>query len=426
MIEKFEPVSEVSGELYFDGDKSISHRTLIFSAMAEGESVIRNINRGLDVRSTMDCLRQLGAEIADDGDQVLVRGVGFRGFRQPELELNAGNSGTTARLLSGLLSVQNFPSTLIGDESLSKRPMKRVCEPLRLMGAQIKTTNGFLPVSFFPSEEISHIKFEMNIPSAQVKTALVLAGLHIEEDTIITEPAGSRDHTEKMLGLPVRATDNGNLILVNKSFYPVKNNYFVPGDISSASFFIVLGLLAENSNLLIKNVLLNTQRIAFISHLQKMGAKITLIQKDISAGEPYGDIRVESSTLQNIELSGNEIPMLIDEIPVLSVAALFSEGKFILKDAHELRVKESDRINSVVVNLRKLGLEVDESNDGFSFSPGFNIKTEPVFETFGDHRIAMTFVILSVLLKDGAKINNLGIVKISNPEFFNQLKSISR
>jgi len=426
MTEQFHPINSVSGELRFDGDKSISHRALIFSAMAEGESVIKNINRGKDVHSTLECMRLLGAEITTEGDIVRVKGKGYLGFTRPREELYAGNSGTTARLLSGLLSAQKFESVITGDDSLSRRPMKRVYEPLRQMGARIKSENGYLPLKFFPSDELSSLRYEMSIPSAQVKTALVLSGLHIEEDTTIKEPAGNRDHTEKMLGLPVKNLDSGNIILVNRSFYPQAREYFIPGDISSASFFIVLGLLAKGSDLVIKNVLLNPQRITFISHLQKMGARIEILTRDVSAGEPYGDLHIGTSELENIRIADKDVPMLIDEIPVLSIAGLFASGKFTVENAEELRVKESDRINSVVTNIRKLGIVVEENSDGFSFMPEFNYSGEPVFESYGDHRIAMSFSILSLLLKDGAKINNLSSVKISNPEFFNQLKSISR
>lgn len=425
MTEHFNKINTVTGELTFDGDKSISHRALIFSAMADGVSEIRNRNRGLDVESTINTLRALGIEIGEKDDLTIVRGNGKGQFRKPAQELDAGNSGTTARLLSGLLSVQNFESTITGDRSLSRRPMRRVIEPLRLMGANIKSSDGFLPLHFYPADELSAIRFDLTVPSAQVKTAIILAALHLDEDTTIKETVRSRNHTEKMLGLPVMELPEGNIILVNSTFYPQPKEYNVPGDISSASFFIILTLLTQDSQLLLKGVLLNPQRIAFISHLIRMGADIKIHERSSGSEEPVGDIEIRSSKLQNVDFIENEIPSLIDELPVLTVAGLFAAGRFTLRNAAELRVKESDRIESMVINIRKLGIEVDVAPDGYTFIGGNRPKGGVLFDTFGDHRIAMSMIILSFLLNDGAKINNLSSVKISNPEFFNQLKKIT-
>ncbi|NUN09340.1 MAG: 3-phosphoshikimate 1-carboxyvinyltransferase [Ignavibacteriaceae bacterium] len=426
MTEKFNKVLQVSGELTFDGDKSVSHRALIFSAMAEGDSIIRNINRGLDVNSTMNCLRELGVRIEDKNDFLIVHGKGLKGFERPERMLDAGNSGTTARLLSGLLSVQNFKSEITGDESLCRRPMKRVCDPLREMGANIKSNDGFLPLTFFPSNELSAIRYQLTIPSAQVKTAIILAALHLDEDTTIKETAGSRNHTENMLGLPVNPSPDGNIILINSSFYPSPREYDIPGDISSASFFIVLCLLVPDSHLVLKSVLLNSQRLAFIKHLQNMGADITMLKDDGTSGELTGSIEVKYSQLRNVPFVNEMIPSLIDELPILTIAGLFAEGDFCLTNANELRVKESDRIESMVANIRLMGINVDVYEDGYKF-PGNNTPTGGLlFDSYGDHRIAMSLIILALLLKDGAKINNLSAVKISNPNFFDQLKKITR
>jgi 3-phosphoshikimate 1-carboxyvinyltransferase len=425
MNKSFSKVKKIRGELFLPGDKSISHRALIFSAMAEGQSVIENLSDGEDVQSTIDCLTSLGVEFDWQENKVVIQGVGFKGFKQPCKKLYAGNSGTTARLLCGLLSAQQIECEIVGDDSLIRRPMKRVIEPLRLMNADINSTGaGTLPIKIKPSKSLTNISYELKIPSAQIKSALILCGLHNVKESCIIENSVTRDHTERMLNLKVEMKQDRKYIYCSMKNYPEKTNYFIPGDISTASFFIVLALLSKNSELRIKNVSLNSTRLAFLEILKKMGADIQLSVKGIRCSEEYGDLLVKSSELKNIEIPQEIIASLIDEIPILSAACVFAEGVFEIKNAKELRVKESDRIKSLVHNFKMLSLEVKEYEDGFRVFG----KIKPagqVFESFSDHRIAMTFSIISSLLEDGGRVNDCECIKISNPKFFEQLKMIS-
>lgn len=423
MKQTFNNIKKVSGELSLPGDKSISHRALIFSAMASGSSTIENLSDGLDVNATLNCLKHLGADISFSRKMTIVRGCGFKGFKEPDLPLNCNNSGTTARLLSGLLIAQKFSSNLTGDDSLSKRPMRRIIEPLERMGGRIHGSNSTLPLVIHPSDRLNAINYPLEIPSAQVKSAVLIAGLHIEDETIITENSITRDHTEKMLGLDVQTS--GNKVISKSSYknYPQPNNYFIPGDISSASFLIVAALLTKDSELIIKNVSLNPTRTGIIQLLKKMGAKIHTVSKMESCNESYGDLMVSSSQLKNVFIGEEIIPSIIDEIPILSIASLFAEGRFEIRNCKELRVKESDRIKSICYNLKLSGLTVEEYEDGFSFEG--RLKNEAIiYESFGDHRIAMAFAMLSILNKKGGAVNAFECVNISNPGFLKQLDSV--
>ncbi len=424
MSESFNHIEKVKGEFYLPGDKSISHRAVIFSAMAEGDSIIKNLPESLDVKSTIDCFKDLGVHFKQEDNSLIVNGVGYKGFNKPLNELNCGNSGTTARLLSGILAMQNFESILTGDKYLLNRPMKRIITPLSAMGAKINASENFtLPLNIYPSEKLNNILYEPPIPSAQIKSSILLAGLHLEEETAVVEEIPSRDHTERMLNLQSDFKDGKKIIYSSKEYYPEPNEYFIPGDISNAAFFIILSLLTNKSELIIKNVSLNETRTGYINILKKMGGKIQTEEKFISNGEPCGNILVKDSKLSNISIDENLIPNIIDEIPILSVAGIFAEGKFEIRNAKELRVKETDRINALCVNYAQLGLDVEEFDDGFSVSGEIKNET-PFFESFGDHRIAMTFAVLSLLLKQGGKVNNFTCVNISNPDFLNQLKNI--
>lgn len=424
MSESFNHIEKVKGEFNLPGDKSISHRAVIFSAMAEGNSIIKNLPESLDVKSTIDCFKDLGVQFKLIDNSLLINGVGYKGFKKPTQELNCGNSGTTARLVSGILSMQNFESVLTGDKYLSKRPMKRIITPLSAMGAKIHTSENFtLPLNIYPSEKLNNILFELSIPSAQIKSSILLAGLHLEEETAVVEPIPSRDHTEKMLELKSDFKENKKIIYSSKKYYPEPKEYFIPGDISNAAFFIVLALLSNKSELIIKNVSLNETRTGYINILKKMGGNIQTEEIFVSKGEQYGDILIKNSKLSKIDIDKNLIPNIIDEIPILSAAGIFANGKFEIRNAKELRVKETDRINALCVNYAQLGLNVKEFEDGFSVS-GVITNQTPFFESFGDHRIAMTFAVLSLLLKQGGKVNNFTCVNISNPDFLNQLKNI--
>jgi 3-phosphoshikimate 1-carboxyvinyltransferase len=392
--------------------------------MASGKSIITNLSQAQDVISTMVIMHKLGASILTKDRKIIIGGMGYKGFKVPSSNLDCGNSGTSARLIAGLLASQDFISTLIGDESLSKRPMKRVIEPLSKMGTEFQSNEKLtLPVTIIPKSKINSIDYEMPVASAQVKSAILIAGLHCDEVTTVIENEQTRNHTEKMLGLPVRF-ENGKIISSSSNkYYPSAEEYFVPGDISTSAFHIILTLLTPNSELIIKNVSLNTTRTGFIDVLKKMGANISFEDIKTSSNEEYGNVIIKSSSLKNIRIDSQIIPNIIDEIPILSIAGIFAEGDFVIGNAKELRVKESDRIKSICYNLNLLGLNVEESEDGFYLSG--EIKNPKItFESFGDHRIAMAFAILSMLLDNGGEVNGFNCVNISNPKFEEQINSI--
>lgn len=424
MIQSFTYIESLKGELALPGDKSISHRAVMFASMAEGISTIKNCSNAEDVKSTISCFKKLGVEIKQADDSLKIYGKGFKGFTKPSEELYAGNSGTTARLLSGILCAQNFDSKITGDDSLSKRPMNRIVEPLKLMGANIYASeNGTLPLIIKPSDNLHSINYKFKVASAQVKSAMILAALHLDNESTFLEPIPTRNHTEKLLNLTTEKTNDGILIYASRKNYPVNFELTVPSDISTASFFIVLGLLTKNSNILIRNVSLNETRTGILNILEAMGANIKVENKVVESGEPRGNIRVISSELENIEIPYEIIPNIIDEIPILSIAGIFAKGKFKIKNAKELRVKESDRIKAICSNFKKVGLNVVEYEDGFEVDGEIGCK-QPIFESYGDHRIAMSFAVLSMLLDDGGIVNNFECVSISNPDFLNQLKKL--
>ncbi len=422
MIQTFSKIFKVNGELILPGDKSISHRAVIFSAMADGESIIENLSDGDDVNSTINCLQKIGAKFKRKENKLFVIGCGFKGFSKPESALDAGNSGTTARLLTGLLAAQDFESKIIGDESLSKRPMIRIIEPLKQMGAKIESSDGFLPLKIYPTKNLKHITYELPLPSAQVKSGVLIAGLHLDKKTCVIEKTSTRNHTEVMLNLETKKNNRDSYIFSSRTFYPVPDKYFIPSDISSASFFIVLALLCKNSNLTIKNISLNNSRISIIEILKKMGAKISVINI-CKVNEPYGDLIVESSNLKNIEIPKNITSSIIDEIPILTIAGIFAEGDFEIRNVKELRVKECDRIAAMVSNLKLIGLDVEEYEDGFKVS-GIIKNPNQIFNSYKDHRIAMSFAILCALTGYG-RVEKFESVRISNPNFLQQLYSIT-
>ncbi len=420
----FSSIKKLCGELELPGDKSISHRAVIFSSLSKGKSRIKNLSTSADVQSSIECFRQLGAS-ALAAEDLIIDGCGFKGFNAPVAKLDAGNSGTTARLLSGILAAQNFPSEIIGDDSLSRRPMKRIIEPLKLMGASIFYSDIYtLPLKFFPSSKLNAVKYKMPVASAQVKSAILLAGLHLEETTEVIETSLTRDHTERMLKLPVEEKDGKRIIKSSYENYPRPDDYFVPSDFSSAAFFIAAALLIPNSEVLIKNVLLNESRTGLLKILSEMGGDISIENVRYSSGEKFGNIIVRSSNLRNIEIEQNIIPNIIDEVPILSVCAAFAEGEFKLQGARELRYKESDRISAICYNLKLAGLKVEEFEDGFSIS-GVAAEPKQIFKSFGDHRIAMAFAVLSSVFSNGGRIDEIDCIKISNPGFLNQLNSLS-
>jgi 3-phosphoshikimate 1-carboxyvinyltransferase len=424
MIQKFEKVNKIKGELRLPGDKSISHRSVMFASMAEGKSLIKNCSNSADVNSTIECFKKLGALIEKKGELLIVDGAGSRNFKEPPSELYAGNSGTTARLITGILAAQNFKTVITGDESLSKRPMKRIIEPLSRMGAAIEASEtGTLPITIYPSDNLHAIEYELKVPSAQVKSAVILAALHLDQTTVIYEPVPTRNHTEIMLGLETELYKNGKKIYASAINYPEPFEMTVPSDISTAAFFIALTLLVPGSELVIKNVSLNETRTGILAVLKMMGANILIENEASENGEKTGDIRILSSDLVNTEISEEIIPNIIDEIPILSVAGVFAEGNFRINHAKELRYKESDRIAALCSNYKKLGLDVEEFEDGFEV--GGNIKNNHVlFESYGDHRIAMAFAVMSMALELGGSVNEFESVAVSNPDFLKQLNEI--
>ncbi|MBN1301386.1 MAG: 3-phosphoshikimate 1-carboxyvinyltransferase [Melioribacteraceae bacterium] len=421
---KVENVKSIKGELSLPGDKSISHRSVMFSCLAGGESTIQNCLMSEDLISTMSCFRALGCRIDEKDELVIINGAGFNGFKKPVKDLHCGNSGTTARLITGILAAQSFSSKLIGDESLSQRPMRRVVDPLLSMGADIQiSSNGTLPIHINPVKSLIAVKHELKVASAQVKSAILLAGLHLDETTVVVEKFNTRNHTETMLKLPVKKENGASIISVSKSYYPEKNQYYIPSDISSAAFFMVLGLISENSEIRIKSVLLNESRTGVIEVLKSMGGNISFENIRETSGEKFGDIVVRSSYLRNVVINKELIPNIIDEIPILSVAGIFAEGNFKIENAEELRYKESDRIKSLCDNYKLLGYKVNEFADGFELS-GDPTKTSVVIDSKGDHRIAMTFAVLGSQISAGMQIRNFECVAVSNPDFLNQLKKL--
>ena len=425
MIQEFKKVNSVKGSLTFSGDKSISHRALIISSLANGISEITNLSIGEDVKSTINCLSSLGIKIEYSQQKSIVVSYGFKGFKKPDGPLFAGNSGTTARLLSGILSMQDFNSIVTGDSSLSSRPMSRIIEPLTQMGGNLSTSKyGTLPLHIYRPNKLQAIKYELPVPSAQVKSAILFAGLCLNDETTVIESIQTRNHTENLLDLTVDKKNNKFITTASHKNYPIAKNYFIPGDISSAMFFVILALLTKNSELVLRDVSLNQTRIECINLLMRMGGNIEINEKGKSNKEVYGDIIVRSSELQNVNIDKKIIPLIIDEIPLLTIAGIFADGIFQLNGASELRVKESDRIKAICINLLKLGLEVEEYQDGFSVT-GTIKKSSGTFDSFGDHRIAMTFAILSSLLTEGNKVENFDCVSVSNPDFLKQLSSIA-
>ena len=419
------PINELRGNIKVPGDKSISHRSIIFSGLGNSTVEIENFLHGADCLSTVNCMKNFGVDVKFDGDKVFVTGNGLRGLREPKNILYAGNSGTTLRLLMGLAAAQNFMTVFSGDNSLSQRPMARVIKPLTEMGASIFGRNGNknLPIAVTPTKNLRGITYEMPVASAQVKSAIMLAGLYADGVTTIIEPAPSRDHTEKILAaFGAKIEKVGNVIKVfpaEKLTAPEK--IVVPSDISSAAYWIVLAAVTENSAVTIKNVGVNETRTGILDVLRNMGATIELVNLRESGGELSADIKVTSSNLHGIEISGLIIPRLIDEIPALAVAAAFAEGTTIIHDVGELRVKESDRLNAIGEEFNKISPRSFEVEGDDLIIHGGNKKIFASCKTYGDHRIAMALSIFGAAA-EGVEIDDADCVKISYPNFFERLK----
>ena len=416
--------SKFSGSITIPSDKSISHRSAILNSIAYGKAEINNYSNGEDCLSTLNVLKNLGVDIKIDNKEdflnIKITGNGFDGLSMPSSILDVGNSGTTTRLISGILSTLNFDTTLSGDDSLNSRPMKRIIEPLLKMGANISSDNNMAPLSFHPSK-LKGIEFKMNVSSAQVKSCIMLAALNSSNKTYIQQPSLSRDHTERMLkGMGAKIKTNKNDIFIE----PSKLNSLdltIPGDISSAAFWMVGALIHPNSNLLLKNVGLNDLRTGIIDVLKDMGGNIEIENHRIQANEPVGDIRVKSSKLVGTEISGEIIPRLIDEIPIIIVAASLADGPTIIKNAEELRFKETDRLLAMSKFLVKSNIKHQLKEDGMEIN-GNSDFIGGEFESFDDHRIAMSIAISSIVAKNNTIINNHEVASISYKNFYKHLE----
>lgn len=415
------------GEITVPGDKSISHRAVMIGSLAEGVTEISGFLNAADPLSTIACFNSLGVEHKFENEKLFIYGKGLHGLRQSSSVLDAGNSGTTIRLLSGILAGQKFSTEISGDQYLVKRPMKRIIDPLMKMGARITSTERFTaPLKFEPTENLSAIEYELPIASAQVKSALLFAGLFAKGTTRVIEHETSRDHTERMLNLIPEKKNGTSRISIEGGMKLHAKPFSVPGDPSSAAFFIIAGLIVPNSELLIRKVGLNPTRIGFLNVLKQMNANISIENERIIGGEPIGDVIVKSSELKtDLSLKGEIIPNIIDEIPILSVAASFAVGRFEVRTAQDLRNKETDRIAAICFNLRKMGLEVDEYEDGFAFESKSNL-LQSEFNSFDDHRIAMAFGVASLVLNSESTIIDSDCVSISFPTFWETLSSLQR
>lgn len=422
MIE-IQPTKRLQGELTVPGDKSISHRGIFFGALSNGVTRLEKFLFCADSLSTIGCFRELGVQVEIEGDTVLVHGNGLHGLRAPQNVLDVGNSGTTTRLLTGLLAGQPFTSVLDGDDSLRRRPMARVMNPLSQMGARFEATdNDHCPLTVHGGN-LHGISYTLPVASAQLKSALIFAGMFADSETVIREINPSRNHTEQMLlQFDGKIHCENNTITVTPQEGFRAQDLSVPGDISSAAFFLVAGCIIPNSELLIKGVGINPTRTGILDVLEKMGANIVL-QNQTSSAEPSADLLVRSSTLHGCEISGALIPRLIDELPIIAVAAAFAEGTTVIKDAEELKHKESNRIHAVVTELAKAGVDITETDDGMIIRGGSVSAAN--FEGYGDHRIAMAMAVCALGADGVSTISGEECVGISYPAFFEDLRRIS-
>lgn len=429
MTQKYilKPAQTFIGTHHVAPDKSISHRCIMFGALAQGTTHVHNFLEGEDALSTVQAFRDMGVSIDRDGDRVSIHGVGMHGLKAPQNPLNMGNSGTSMRLLAGILSAQDFNSTMIGDESLSKRPMERVAKPLRQMGANIQTTGekGTPPVHIHGQNALNAITYAMPVASAQVKSCLLLAGLWANGETCIIEPEITRDHTERMLrafgyDVQVQKHPDGNHIRLQGGGKLTACDITVPADISSAAFFMVAAAIAQNGNVILPKVGINPTRIGIIEILKLMGARISLQNQTIMGGEPIADICIQSSSLQGIEIPLHLVPLAIDEFPVLFIAAACATGQTTLRGAAELRVKESDRIQVMADGLQTLGIDCTVLEDGIQITGKGDqaaVFGGGTIQSHHDHRIAMSFAVASLRATEEITICGTQTVNTSFPTF---------
>ena len=422
IIQKHGPLR---GELAVPGDKSISHRSVMFGALSEGITEAENFLTGADCLSTISCFRQMGISVEQNGTSVIVHGKGLHGLTRPSGIIDAGNSGTTVRLLSGILAGQPFDSMITGDASIQKRPMKRVMTPLSQMGASITSVheNGCAPLQIKGSP-LHGIHYLSPVASAQVKSCVLLAGLYADAPTSVTEPAISRNHSELMLryfGADIQCEGTTSTVLPDPRLVGQKVN--VPGDISSAAYFIAAALLVPGSEVLLKNVGINPTRDGMLRVVRAMGGDVTLVNENTDGAEPCADLLIRSSSLHATTIEGELIPTLIDELPVIAVLAAFAEGTTVIKDAAELKVKESDRIAVMTENLKRMGADVEPTDDGMIIHGGRPLHGATI-NPYLDHRIAMSFAVAALAADGETKIQDADCVKISYPGFYTDLEGL--
>lgn len=416
---------QLNGEITIPGDKSISHRAVMFGSLAKGTTKVTHFLQGADCLSTISCFRKLGIEIENSPEEILIHGKGLHGLHSPSEILDAGNSGTTTRLISGILAAQNFDVTLTGDASICKRPMKRIITPLSMMGAKITSKNGndCAPL-LIEGTTLTGIHYDSPVASAQVKSSILLAGLYADGKTSVTEPFLSRNHTELMLrafGADITSENTTATVLPDPSLTAIEIH--VPGDISSAAYFIAAGLLVPNSEILIKNVGINPTRDGILKVALEMGGNITLLNKRIDGGEPTADLLVKSSSLHGITIEGGIIPTLIDELPVIAVMAAVADGITTIKDAAELKVKESDRIAIVTENLLHMGCDITPTDDGMVIRGGKPLHGGNL-NSYLDHRIAMSFAVAALVADGETHMKDAECVDISYPTFYSDLNHL--
>ena len=417
------PVSSLRGEVDLPGDKSISHRALILSAISNGDCHVTGLSQAQDVNSTARCLSDLGVTLEPQEGATQVHGVGMTGLKEPDHELDAGNSGTTMRLLSGVLAAQPYITTITGDESLRKRPMRRIIEPLELMGAQIESAEYKAPLKIW-GHSLRAIDYASPLSSAQVKSCILLAGLYAKGLTRVTEPHSSRDHTERMLQeMGVNVHYSAAMAAVKGPVELQAHDIDVPGDISAAAFFLVAAALLPDSEIVMPNVGVNDSRTGILDAMTAMGATFVLDQTEEVNYEPRTRIIARSSKLSGTMLSGAMIPRIIDEIPILAIAATQADGVTTIKDAGELRVKESDRLSAIAENLKRMGAQVRELKDGLVITGPTPLKSAEI-DSFGDQRIAMAFSVAALIADGDTTIKDIDCVNVSFPNFYDKLESV--
>lgn len=421
------PASKLQGSIALPPDKSISHRAAMFAALHEGTSVITNYSRADDPRSTLKCLRGLGVSVEEDGDRIVIEGAGRDGLKEPVTELDCGNSGTTMRLLSGIVGGAGINCTLSGDESLSARTMKRIIDPLSSMGVRIDARdNNYAPLKISRSEPLRPLQFMLPIPSAQLKSCVLLAGLFAEEPTRVIETVTSRDHTERLLNLPVEHRGGNKIIISSRNVDIPGQSYRVPGDFSAAAFWLTAGAVHPQADISLQSTGVNPTRTGALDILRKMGADIETDNERTEGFEPVAGLRVKSSRLQPVHISSGLVPNCIDELPILAVAMLFADGSSRISGAGELRHKETDRLKAVAGMLEKAGADFVELKDGFEINGSPNFVPEAAeFESYHDHRIAMAAGILSLMARENSTVRHADCTAVSYPGFWDDMDTLT-